>query len=171
MWGKDLVSDRRGASMNTTNDLRMAFPARASAREAPGARGARDSRRPEHYYVGRRSSVGTEVYVVSRTGIEPLEHHGYRSSAPFDWGAPSPGALELAFAMLAHGTESRPPELICLTFWTEVVACLDRSGFVLGYGDLALWLLTAFRDREQLPVRRRLSVRDRVRRMRSWRRQ
>jgi uncharacterized protein DUF6166 len=162
------MSDRRGASMNTTNDLRMAFPARASAREAPGARGARDMRRPEHYYVGRRSR-GTEVYVVSRAGIEPLEHHGYRSSAPFDWGAPSPGALELAFAMLAHGTDSRPPDLICVKFWTEVVACLDRSGFVLGYGDLALWLLTAFCDREQPPLRRRLSVRGCIRRMRSRR--
>jgi len=107
--------------------------------------------------------------VVSSAGIEPLEHRGYRSSAPFDWGAPSPGALELAFAMLAHGTESTPPDLICATFWTEVVACLDRSGFVLAYGDLALWLLTAFCDHEQ-PLRRRLSLRDRVRRMPSWRR-
>jgi len=97
--------------------------------------------------------------VVSSAGIEPLEHRGYRSSAPFDWGAPSPGALELAFAMLAHGTESTPPDLICATFWTEVVACLDRSGFVLAYGDLALWLLTAFCDHEQ-PLRRRLSLRD-----------
>ncbi len=148
----------------------MELPVGASAREAPGARGVRDSRRPEHYYVGRRSR-GTEVYVVSRSGIEPLEHHGYRSSAPFDWGAPSPGALELAFAMLAHGTESRPPDLICVTFWSEVVARLDRPGFVLGYGDLALWLLTALCDCEELPVRRRLSLRDRVRQMRSrWRR-
>ena len=164
------MSDRRGASMNTTNDLRMAFPARASARKAPGTRGTRDLRRPEHYYVGRRSG-GTEVYVVSRAGVEPLAHHGRRSSAPFDWGAPSPGALELAFAMLAHGTESTPPDLICVTFWTEVVACFDRSGFVLGYGDLALWLLTAFYDREQPPLRRRLSLRDCVRRVCSWRRQ
>lgn len=148
----------------------MAFPARASAREAPGTRGARDLRRSEHYYVGRRSR-GTEVYVVSRAGIEPLEHHGYRSSAPFDWGAPSPGALELAFAMLAHGTESTPPDVICVTFWTEVVGYLDRSGFVLGYGDLALWLLTAFGEREQPPPRRRPGLRDHVRRMRSWRRQ
>lgn len=156
--------------MDRTNDLRREFPAWASAREAPGTRGARDLRRPEHYYVGRRST-GTEVYVVSRVGIEPLEHHGYRSSASFDWGAPSPSALELAFAMLAHGTESRPPDLICVTFWTEVVACLDRSGFVLGYGDLALWLLMAFCDREPAPLRRRLSLRECVRRTRLWRRQ
>jgi uncharacterized protein DUF6166 len=150
--------------MDATNDLRMEFP----ACDAPGTRGPRDLRRPERYYVGRRSG-GTEVYVVSRVGVEPLEHHGYRGSAPFDWGAASPGALELAFAMLAHGTESRPPDLICSTFWSEVVACLDRAGFVLCHGDLALWLLTAFRDREQLPLRRRLSLRSCVRRTRSWR--
>lgn len=150
--------------MDTTNGLRMEFP----ACDAPGTRGPCDLRRPERYYVGRRSG-GAEVYVVSRVGIEPLEHHGYRGSAPFDWGAPSPGALELAFAMLAHVTESRPPDLICLTFWSEVVACLDRAGFVLGYGDLALWLMTAFRDREQLPLRRRMSLRSCVRRACSWR--
>ena len=149
--------------MDATNDLRMEFP----ARDAHGTRGPRALRRPEHYYVGRRSGAA-EVYVVSRGGIEPLEHHGYRGSAPFDWGAPSPGALELAFAMLAHVTESRPPDLICSTFWSEVVACLDRAGFVLCYGDLALWLLTAYYDREPPPLRRRLSLRDCVRRMRSW---
>ncbi|HET6867206.1 MAG TPA: DUF6166 domain-containing protein [Solirubrobacteraceae bacterium] len=151
--------------MDATNDLRMGFP----AGDAPGTRGPRDLRRQERYYVGRRSG-GAEVYVVSRVGIEPLEHHGYRGSAPFDWGATSPGALELAFAMLAHGTESRPPDLICSTFWSEVVACLDRAGFVLCHGDLALWLLTAFRESEQLPLRRRLSLRSCVRRTRSWRR-
>jgi hypothetical protein len=101
--------------------------------------------------------------VVSRTTIEPLEHHEYRSSACFDWGFPSPGALELAFAVLAHATESKPPDLICVTFWTEVVACLDRPGFVLGYRDLALWLLTAFCEGEQSPLRRRSSLLDRVR--------
>lgn len=155
--------------MNARSDPRMEFPACASSRKASGTRGARDSLRREHHYVGRRSR-GTEVYVVSGAAIEPLEHHGYRSSAPFDWGAPSPGALELAFAVLAHGTESRPPDLICVTFSREVVARLDRSGFVLGYGDLALWLLTAFCDDEPPPLRRRLSLRGRVRRMRSWRR-
>ncbi len=151
--------------MDATNDLRMEFP----ACDAPGARGPRNLPRRERYYVGRRSG-GAEVYVVSRVGIEPLEHHGYRGSAPFDWGAPSPGALELAFAMLAHGTESRPPDLICSTFWSEVVATLDRAGFVLCHGDLALWLLTAFRESEQLPLRRRMSLRSCVRRTRSWRR-
>lgn len=137
--------------MNRTSDLGTEY----SARDARGYRGAGDSRHPEHYYVGRRSR-GTEVYVVSRAGIGPLGHRGYRSSAIFDWGVPSPGALELAFAILAHGTESRPPDLICVTFWNEVVACLDRAGFVLGYGDLALWLLTSFCDGEQPPLSWRL---------------
>ena len=155
--------------MKATADSRLEFPGRVPPREAPGVGGARDPLRPEHYYVGRRSH-GAEVYVVSRAALEPLEHHEYRTSAPFDWGAPGPGALELAFAMLAHGTESRPPDLICVTFWSEVVARLDRPGFVLGHGDLALWLLTAFRDDEEPPPRGRLSLRDHVRRVRLWRR-
>jgi hypothetical protein len=84
------------------------------------------------------------VYVVTGTGIVPLEHPGYQSNAALDWGDLTAGALELAFAMLAHTTDSRPPDPICLTFWAEVVACLDRAGFVLADGDIALWLLTAF---------------------------
>ncbi len=107
--------------------------------------------------------------MVSRAAIAPLEHHGYRSSAPFDWGATSPGALELAYAMLAHSTESRPPDQVCVRFWTDVVACLDRPGFVLSHGEVALWLLTAFCDGEEPPLKRPLGLRDRVRRMRSWR--
>lgn len=106
--------------------------------------------------------------MVSRAAIEPLEHHSYRSGSAFDWGAPTPGALELAYAMLAHSTESRPPDPICATFWTEVVACLDRPGFVLAHGEIALWLLTAFCDAEESPPKRRRSLRDGVRRVRSW---
>jgi len=98
---------------------------------------------PEHYYVGRRTR-GTPVYVVSASAVDLLEHHGYRGSAAFDWGMSTPGALELAFALLAHSTESRPPDSICTTFRSEVVARLDHHGFVLGFGEIALWLLTAF---------------------------
>jgi len=105
----------------------------------------RRSRGSEQYYVGRRPR-GTEVYVVTATEVEPLEHRRYQSSATFDWGDPTTGALELAFAMLAGITESRPPDPICLTFWAEVVSCLDRAGFVLGDSEIALWLLTAFCD-------------------------
>jgi hypothetical protein len=112
---------------------------------APAAARTRRSRGSERYYVGRRPHA-TEVYVVSGTEIEPLGHPGYQSNASFDWGERTAGALELAFAMLAHTTDSRPPDPICLTFWAEVVACLDPAGFVLADGDLALWLLTAFRE-------------------------
>jgi hypothetical protein len=112
-------------------------------RVAPAAARTRRSRGSERYYVGRRPHE-TEVYVVRGTEIERLAHPGYQSNAAFDWGERTAGALELAFAMLAHTTDSRPPHPICLTFWTDVVACLDRAGFVLGDGDIALWLLTAF---------------------------
>lgn len=97
----------------------------------------------ERYYVGRRPAH-TEVYVVDRSGLEPLAHLGYRSDAAFDWGGATDGGLELAFAMLAHAAHSRPTDLICRAFCAEVVTRLDRAGFVLSYGDIALWLLTAF---------------------------
>lgn len=154
--------------MKTRPNPRAKFPPSAPTREATGTRRSRASRPPEHYYVGRRPD--TRVYVVSRAGIEPLEHHEYRSSAPFDWGAPTPGALELAFAMLTHGTRSTPPDRVCAMFWSDVVARLDHPGFVLGHGDVALWLLTAFADGNEPPPGRRLKLRDRVRRVWPWRR-
>ncbi len=126
-----------------------------------------ERRRPEHYYVGRRAH-GTEVYVVSRTAIEPLEHPGYRCGESFDWGAPTRGALELAYALLAHSTASRPPDPICMTFWTEVVACLDRPGFVLGHGEIALWLLTTFCDGGEPLRKQSRGMRERLRRIRRW---
>jgi len=97
----------------------------------------------ERYYVGRRPQRGTEVYVVTAVDVKRLRHHGYRSGSPFDWGAISDGALELAFALLAHATESRPPDAVCEAFRGDVLARLDRPGFVLAYGDIALWLLVA----------------------------
>ena len=99
----------------------------------------------ERYYVGRRPRE-TEVYVVTGTDVEALEHLSYQSSTCFDWGDRTPGALELAFAVLAHSTGRRPPKPICETFRADVIADLRRAGFVLGDGDIALWLLTAFRD-------------------------
>ena len=45
-----------------------------------------------------------------------------KSSAAFDWGFVSAGALELSFALLADTTESRPTELVCRAFCAEVVA-------------------------------------------------
>ena len=85
------------------------------------------------------------MYVVGRTELEPLAHVGYRSDAAFDWGCLTEGALELAFAMLAHTTGSRT-DLVCQAFCGEVVACLEPAGFVLSHRDVALWLLTAFGD-------------------------
>ena len=100
---------------------------------------------PVRYYVGRRPAQ-TEVYVVERSELEPLAHLAYRSDAAFDWGGATEGALELAFAMLAHATQTRPTDLVCEAFCTEVVTRLDPAGFVLSHGDIALWLLTAFGD-------------------------
>jgi hypothetical protein len=82
------------------------------------------------------------VYVVSGTELEPLAHLNYHSQAAFDWGGLTAGTLELAFAMLAHSTESQPTDLVCRTFRAEVLAGLDRAGFVLSRGDIALWLMT-----------------------------
>lgn len=154
--------------MRTTSDRRThrGSPAPIPG-EMPGTRAALELRRPEHYYVGRRPHP-TEVYVVGRTAVEPLEHPGYRCAAPFDWGAPTRGALELAYAILAHSTASRPPDPICTTFWTEVVACLDRPGFVLGHSEIALWLLTAFCDFEEPPGKRGLRRRERLWPIRQW---
>jgi hypothetical protein len=135
----DLVAPRDRTRDANTN----LFPPTLIGRVAPAMTRTRRSRDSERYYVGRRPH-DTEVYVVTGTGIVPLEHPGYQSDAAFDWGDLTAGALELAFAMLAHTTDSRPPDPICLTFWAEVVACLDRAGFVLADGDIALWLLTAF---------------------------
>jgi hypothetical protein len=119
------------------------IPPTLIGRVAPAVTRTRRSRGSERYYVGRRPR-DTEVYVVTDTDTEPLEHPGYRSNAALDWGGLTAGALELAFAMLARTTDSRPPDPICLTFRAEVVARLDRAGFVLAEGDIALWLLTAF---------------------------
>jgi hypothetical protein len=125
--------------------------------------------RATRYYVGRRPRA-PEVYVVTGTDLEPLDHLGYQSGTPFDWGDLTPGALKLAFAMLAHTTASRPPEPICQAFCADVIARLDRAGFVLGDGDIALWLLTAFGDdaqRDPTEPRHARSIRHAARRLRS----
>jgi hypothetical protein len=97
-----------------------------SARAAPRPAGRRRLQRPELYYVGRRPAA-TEVHIVSRTELEPLPHLNYQSGVPLDLGCWTAGALELAFAMLAHTTESRPTNLVCRTFCGEIVACLDPA--------------------------------------------
>ena len=110
------------------------------------------SQASERYYVGRRSAP-TEVYVVDQSELERLAHLGYCSDAAFDWGDSTEGALELAFAMLAHATQSRPTDLVCRAFCAEVVARFDPAGFVLSHGDIALWLLTAFVDASSTELR------------------
>lgn len=107
----------------------------------------RHPRRPERCYVGRRPAA-TEVYIVSRSTVEPLMHLGYRSTAAFDWGCPTPGALELSFSLLSDATERQPTHLVCRAFCEEVVACLDHAGFVLRDGDVALWLMSALSSAE-----------------------
>ena len=48
--------------------------------------------------------------------------------------------------MLAHATQSRPTDLVCRAFCAEVVTRLNRAGFVISNGDIALWLLTSIGD-------------------------
>ncbi len=130
-----------GASMTARRFVAHGMPAAARLRRANA---------PQRYYVGRRAER-TEVHVVSRTELEPLAHLSYRRDAAFDWGRLTKGALELAFAMLVRSTESRPPEVVCRAFCREVVACLDRAGFILSHGDIALWLMTAGRGGDPSP--------------------
>ena len=92
-------------------------PVLARPMSAPARRSG--SQAPERYYVGRRPAQ-TEVYVVDQSELVPLAHLGYRSDAAFDWGGLTEGALELAFAMLTHATESRPTDLVCHAFCAEV---------------------------------------------------
>lgn len=138
------VSPSRRSSADTLvlADARM-LPSASVARTLHAVTRPRRSRRPERYYVGRRAKA-TQVYIVSRSGLEPLPHLSYQSSAAFDWGSASAGALELSFALLADTTEGRPTELVCRTFCAEVVARLEHPGFVLTAGDVAVWLMGAF---------------------------
>lgn len=119
------------------SDVRVTF---LHARHAPPHP---DSRRSERCYVGRRPAA-TEVYVVTRSDVERLAHRAHRSREAFDWGRESPGAFELAFAVLADTAESEPTDLVCAAFRAEVIARLDNNSFVLGADEIALWLLTAF---------------------------
>lgn len=155
--------------MKESSDLRVGLASLAGIpQQTTGTRRSPIRREPERYYVGRRPRQ-TEVYVIRGTEIEPLEHRGYRSRAPFDWGAPSDGGLELAYAILLDSTEIPPPDAICLIFWTDVVACLGRPGFVLEHSEIALWLLTAFRDPAELPPSSGPRWLDRIRRRWAWR--
>jgi hypothetical protein len=134
---------RRGACSSSVEACLNSRPGVARPMSAPARRSG--SQAPEHHYVGRRPAH-TAVYVVYRAELEPLAHLSYRTDAGFDWGDSTEGSLELAFAMLAHATQSRPTDLVCRAFCAEVVTQLDPAGFVLSHGDVALWLMTAFVD-------------------------
>jgi hypothetical protein len=121
------------------------IPALVRRQAVPTPRRSRREREEQRYYVGRRPE-GTEVFVVTGSDVMPLVHHGYQSDAAFDWGDLSAGALELAFALLIQSTERRPPDTICAAFCADVVGHLDRTGFLLGDDDIALWLTTALCD-------------------------
>lgn len=57
------------------------------ARPTPAPTRRERAKVPERYYVGRRPK-GTEVYVVSRTELEPLAHLSYQSDATLRLGPP-----------------------------------------------------------------------------------
>jgi hypothetical protein len=161
----------------TRRDGSISAEARATShpltvRAAQGPARWRRSQPPERYYVGRRLDA-TEVYIVSRAELEPLPHLNYQSGEAFAWGCSTAGALELAFAMLASTTETRPTDVVCRTFCAQVVACLDPAGFVVSHGDIALWLMIAFSDayippREQSPEDHGRMGRRAARWIRSW---
>lgn len=140
-------------------------------RVAPSPARPDGAERSERYYVGRRQRR-TEVFVVTANEVDRLPHHRYRSAAAFDWGDRTAGALELAFALLTLATDSRPPDQVCRAFSDQVVARLDRAGFVLGDGDIALWLLTALHGSDPAggagPDRSRSGLRGAVARLRTW---
>jgi hypothetical protein len=105
----------------------------------------RRSPRQERYYIGRRPKA-TEVYIATGTELGQLAHLSHRSTASFDWGGAGPGALELAFALLADTAGREPTDVVCAAFCDEVVAGLDQAGFVLTNWDIAIWLMTAFSE-------------------------
>ena len=125
-----------------------AWPVRGRPRRAAASR-----RRPSATtWVGAGTDRGVRGRPV-RAGAAGTSRLPQRRA--FDWGDSTEGALELAFAMLAHATHSRATDLVCQAFCAEVVARLDRAGFVLCHGDIALWLLTAFDDQHPPLDRRR----------------
>lgn len=79
-----------------------------------------------------------------------MAHLHYQSDAAFQWGCSTAGSLELAFAMLANTTETRPTDLVCEVS-VEVVACLGPAGFVISSEAIAAWLSTVIPDDEISP--------------------
>jgi hypothetical protein len=151
MSARDDASDRRAKAAQTAPSGTDSIPAadvspsapRSTSRPAPRRRRRRRGD-PELYYVGRRRGDArvhvVEVYVVDGTDIHRLAHRAHRSDEAFDWGSASPGALELAYAMLADCTSHSRADLLCQVFCSDVLAALHPDGFVLGRREIADWL-------------------------------
>ena len=98
------------------------------------------------FYVGRRTGRA-EVYVVTRSDVEPLRPGAHRSDAAFAWGPNAdPRNIDLALAMLCHAGRPKPRD--CARFQDEVLAALPHGGFVLDADDVALWLAAKQRGPE-----------------------
>lgn len=82
-------------------------PSPRRARPGRSPRGAEPF--PERYYVGRRPASSTPQVFLVGEGVEPLRHPGFRTTAGFDWGRDTAGALELAYAMLTTRWRPQPP--------------------------------------------------------------
>jgi hypothetical protein len=100
------------------------------ATQHSGLRDAAQLADRSRWIVALSRNEAAAARTVSRTELEPLAHLHHQSDAAFEWGFSTAGSLEVAVAMLAHTTESRPTDLVCRMFCVEVGACLDHAGFV-----------------------------------------
>lgn len=85
------------------------------------------------------------VLLESGTGevLGPLS-----SAHPFTWGAPGPGLLRLARALLADAVGETPDPATVAAFVTEVVFGWPEEGFTIERWQIAAWLQTHLRSRE-----------------------
>jgi hypothetical protein len=91
--------------------------------------------------------VRTEVYVVTRSDVEPLRHALRDDDAAFGWSRdPGPGGMGLASAILRDATGWEPLESVCAQFHAEVIASLPHAGFVLSREDVVLCLAAGFHN-------------------------
>jgi hypothetical protein len=100
----------------------------------------RDRRRSGRLYAAHRDPR-REVYVITHDGLHPLPHSGFRSDAPFEWGAADEGALELSYALLRDVRRRFTSDGVVVDLVFDLVAELPRDGFVLSADDVRRWLL------------------------------
>ena len=103
---------------------------------------------PERYYVGRRPASSTPQVFLVGEGVEPLRHPGFRTTAGFDWGRDTAGALELAYAMLSHALAASAAKATCRQFAREILAALDPDGFVLSCEEVVRWVIATLPQAE-----------------------